>query len=56
MEKKVYGSGKAWKTLGIFFSYFLATLPVLLLCGEKIGVELYPQILIDRSISRSAAA
>jgi len=23
-----YGSGKAWKTPGIFFSYFVATLPV----------------------------
>jgi len=22
----VYGSGKAWKTQGIFFSYFVATL------------------------------
>jgi len=23
---QVYGSGKAWKTQGIFFSYFVATL------------------------------
>jgi len=26
MEKKVCGSGKAWKTRGIFFSYFVASL------------------------------
>ena len=26
MEKSVYGSGKAWKTRGIFLSYFVVTL------------------------------
>jgi len=30
MEKSVYGSGKAWKTQGIFFCYLVATVSLLL--------------------------
>ena len=38
-KSKVYGSGKAWKYRGIFFSYFVATLSsVQVLCGEKLSL------------------
>jgi len=49
VEKYNYDSGKAWKTWGIFFSYFVATLiygkTKLLRCGNFYGSVISSSIL-----------